>query len=101
MTANPLKPNRYRPGKPVAEEPSSSEDEDEEESEAAVKAREEEERRKRADLQRRQRQQQTAPKASSFPAGKITRGVKDVKIDEEDQDEEGFVTDEGEDEVEE
>ena len=98
MTANPLKPSRYRPGKPVAEEPSSEEEEEEEEGEdeAATKAREEEGRRKRAEAQRRQRQ--AAPKASSFPAGKITKGVQDVKIDEkeEDEDEEGFVTDEEE-----
>ena len=98
MTANPLKPSRYRPGKPVAEEPSSEEEEEEEEDEAATKAREEEERRRRAEAQRRQRQ--VAPKASSFPAGKITKGVQDVKIDEkeEDDDEEGFVTDEDEEE---
>lgn len=98
MTANPLKPSRYRPGKPVAEEPSSEEEEEEEEKdEAATKAREEEERRRRAEAQRRQRQ--AAPKASSFPAGKITKGVQDVKIDEkeeEEEDEEGFVTDEDE-----
>lgn len=98
MTANPLKPSRYRPGKPVVEEPSSEEEEEEEEDEAATKAREEEERRRRAEAQRRQRQ--VAPKASSFPAGKITKGVQDVKIDEkeEDDDEEGFVTDEDEEE---
>ena len=98
MTANPLKPSRYRPGKPVAEEPSSEEEEEEEEDEAATKAREEEERRRRAEAQRRQRQ--VAPKASSFPAAKITKCVQDVKIDEkeEDDDEEGFVTDEDEEE---
>lgn len=100
MTANPLKPGRYRPGKPIAEDPSSSEEEEEGEEEdgAAKKAKEEEERRKRIEAQRQQ------PKATSFPtgaAGKITRGVKDVKIDEredEDEDEEGFVTDEDEEE---
>ncbi|TPR07565.1 hypothetical protein CAN33_0028210 [Aspergillus niger] len=76
MTANPVRPSRYRPGKAIAEEPSSLEQ------------------------QRRQ-----APKASSFPAGaaKIARGVKDVKIEEEeaDEDEEGFVTEEEEEEEEE
>lgn len=103
MTANPTRPARYRPGKPTAEEPSSDEDEDEED-EATIKAREEEERRKRAETQRRQRQQQQQqPKASSFPAGAITKGVKDVRIEEPEQgdegdDEEGFVTDEDEDE---
>lgn len=30
MTANPVKPARYRPGKPIAEEPSSEEEQDEE-----------------------------------------------------------------------
>lgn len=103
MTANPTRPARYRPGKPIAEEPSSDENEDEED-EAAVKAREEEERRKRAEVQRRQRQQQQRqqPKASSFPAGAITKGVQGVKIEEQGddgEDEEGFVTEDEEDEA--
>lgn len=98
MTANPTRPARYRPGKPIAEEPSSDENEDEED-ETAVKAREEDEGRKRAEAQRRQRQQQQKPKASSFPAGAITKGVKDVKIEEQEpDDEDGFVTEDEEDE---
>ncbi|PWY67196.1 hypothetical protein BO70DRAFT_366382 [Aspergillus heteromorphus CBS 117.55] len=99
MTANPLKPSRYRPGKAVPEEPSSSEEEEDEE-EAAEKLRQQQERR-RLEAQRRQ-----APKASSFPAGaavtgKPVKGAKSVKFQEgeEDEDEEGFVTeDEEEDE---
>ncbi|KAE8348799.1 splicing factor, Prp19-binding domain-containing protein [Aspergillus coremiiformis] len=89
MTANPLKPSRYRPGKPIAEEHSSSEEEEDEEEEARIKEQE----RRRLEQQRRQRAQ--APKATSFPAGSITKGVKDVQI-EEDEDEEGFVTEEEE-----
>ena len=100
MTANPTRPARYRPGKPIAEEPSSDEEEDEED-EAAIKAREEEERRKHAEVQRRQRQQQVKqPKASSFPAGAITKGVQGVRIEEQEpDDEEGFVTEDEEDEA--
>ncbi|KAJ5832557.1 microfibrillar-associated protein MfaP1 [Penicillium riverlandense] len=94
MTANPLKPvGRYRPGKPVAAEESSSEEE--EEDDAA--AQQEQERRRQAEAQRRK---QRAPAASSFPAGaagKISKGVQNVRL-EEDEDEEGFVTDEEEDE---
>ncbi|KAL2851487.1 splicing factor, Prp19-binding domain-containing protein [Aspergillus pseudoustus] len=101
MTANPLKPvGRYRPGKPVAEEPSSSEEEDEEEEQNEEEIREQE-RKWRIEEQRRR---QAAPKAGSFPAGAargITKGVEGVKIEkEEEDDEEGFITDE-EDELEE
>lgn len=100
MTANPLKPvRRYRPGKPVAEEPSSSEEE-EEEDEEQIKEQE----RRRQEQQRRLKQRAAPPKASSFPAaaaaGKITQGVRDVKIEPEDEDEEGFVTEEEEEEKE-
>lgn len=91
MTANPLKPSRYRPGKPIAEEPSSSEEEEEEDEEEQIKEQE----RRRLEQQRRQRAQ--APKATSFPGGNITKGVKNVQI-EEDEDEEGFVTEEEEEE---
>ncbi|KAL2821517.1 splicing factor, Prp19-binding domain-containing protein [Aspergillus granulosus] len=104
MTANPLKPvRRYRPGKPVAEEPSSSEeDEEEEQNEEELR---EQERKRRIEEQRRR---QAAPKATSFPSGAaaargITRGVKGVNLqkdEDKDEDEEGFVTDE-EDEQEE
>ncbi|KAL2800513.1 splicing factor, Prp19-binding domain-containing protein [Aspergillus keveii] len=99
MTANPLKPvHRYRPGKPVAEEPSSSEEEeDEEEAQQNEEEAREQERRRRAEGQR--RRQAAVPKASSFPAGAargITKGVEGVRIEkgEEEEDEEGFVTEE-------
>ncbi|CAL5870767.1 uncharacterized protein PFLUO_LOCUS5007 [Penicillium psychrofluorescens] len=95
MTANPLKPvGRYRPGKAVAAEEESSEEEEEEDD---AEAQQEQERRRQAEAQRRK---QRAPAASSFPAGaagKIAKGVQNVRI-EEDEDEEGFVTDEEEDE---
>lgn len=97
MTANPLRPvKRYRPGKPIAEEPSSSEEEEENEEDEQAK---EQERHRQAEALRRQ-QRLHAPKATSFPAGaaarnSITRGVQSVKI-EEDEDEEGFVTEEEE-----
>lgn len=103
MTANPARAKRYRPGKPIAEEPSSDEDEEvEEEEEAEARARAEEEERKK-------RQQQQArpppPKATSYPtqaAGRLAKGVQEVKIEDEDSDEdsdeEGFVTEEEEEE---
>ncbi|KAL3473106.1 splicing factor, Prp19-binding domain-containing protein [Aspergillus californicus] len=95
MTANPIKPGRYRPGKAVPEE-SSSEEEEEEDNEEEIREQE----RKKAEQQRRK---QAAPKASSFPGGKagITKGVRDVKIEkpaQDEDDEEGFVTEEEEDE---
>ena len=94
MTANPLKPvKRYRRGKAIVEEPSSEEDEDDEDDE------DEQEQRRRQEAERRQqRYRQAAPKASSFPsgaAGKLTKAVQDVKI-EDNTDEEGFIT-EGDD----
>ncbi|PLB44356.1 hypothetical protein P170DRAFT_450491 [Aspergillus steynii IBT 23096] len=99
MTANPVRPGRYRPGKAVAEEPSSEEEEDDDEAEAeAEKARIEE--RRRQERLRREQAKAPPPKASSFPAGAVTKGVKNVKIQEED-DEEGFVTEEEEEEEEE
>lgn len=102
MTANPARAKRYRPGKPIAEEPSSDEDEVEEEEEEETRARAEEE-------ERRKRQQQQArpppPKATSYPAqaaGRLAQGVQEVKIEDEDEDEdsdeEGFVTEEEEEE---
>ncbi|KAF5864781.1 Microfibrillar-associated protein 1 [Aspergillus alliaceus] len=96
MTANPLKPSRYRPGKPIAEEPSSSEEEEDDEEER--RQIQEQEQRRRLEQQRRQHRAQ--PKASSFPAGRIKKGVKNAQIEEEEEDEEGFVTEdeEGEDE---
>ncbi|KAL4904757.1 splicing factor, Prp19-binding domain-containing protein [Aspergillus multicolor] len=90
MTKNPQRPARYRPGKAVPEEPSSEEEEEEEEQNEEEIRREEE--RKRLVQQRRK---QAAPKATSFPGAKaVTQGVKDVKIQPEESDEEGFVTDE-------
>ncbi|KXG47293.1 uncharacterized protein PGRI_011630 [Penicillium griseofulvum] len=89
MTKNPLRPTRYRPGKPVAEEHSSEEEEEEEEdAEAEREARREEERRRRAEVLRRAK----GPKASSFPAS----AVAPQKAEEED-DEEGFVTEDEDD----
>lgn len=68
MTANPVRPARYRPGKPVAAEPSSSEESGSEDDEG------EEE----------QQQKTTAavPKATSFPkdASKIASNLKNVDL---------------------
>ncbi|KAL4941077.1 splicing factor, Prp19-binding domain-containing protein [Aspergillus oleicola] len=99
MTANPQRPARYRPGKAVPEEPSSSEEEDEEDNNEEEPRKQEE--RRRAEAQ--QRKQAAAPKATSFPGTKgVTRGVKDVQIEQKEveDDEEGFVTDEDEEEEE-
>ncbi|SLM39264.1 Micro-fibrillar-associated protein 1, C-terminal [Lasallia pustulata] len=67
MTANPIKPARYRPGKPVVEEPSSEEDEDslEEEDQATAPTA-------------------PPPKASSFPseATRIASNLKKVDLNE-------------------
>lgn len=99
MTANPVRPGRYRPGKAVAEEPSSEEEEeDDEDAEAEAEKARIEERRRQERLRR--EQAKAPPKASSFPAGAVTKGVKNVKIQEED-DEEGFVTEDEEEEEEE
>ncbi|EED22935.1 microfibrillar-associated protein MfaP1, putative [Talaromyces stipitatus ATCC 10500] len=91
MTKNPLKPvKRYRPGKALAEEHSLKEDDEEEE------IAQEEERRRQEEAKCRQ-QTRPAPKATSFPsstAGKVTKEVKDVTL--EDEDEEGFITEEEE-----
>ncbi|KAG6989759.1 hypothetical protein G7Y79_00065g094700 [Physcia stellaris] len=106
MTANPIKPARYRPGKPVAEEHSSSEEEDDDSQEEDI--------------------EQTAPppsapppKASSFPseATRIASNLKKVDLNERRKqaaaeeaarleaekaarakEEEGFVTEESEEE---
>lgn len=104
MTANPVKPARYRPGKPIAEEHSS---EDEYETE---------------DEEQEQTQQPQAtvppPKASSFPAeaAKIANNLRNVDLNERrrqaaaeeaarleaqklerEKEEEGFETEESED----
>ncbi|RAH46395.1 microfibrillar-associated 1 family protein [Aspergillus brunneoviolaceus CBS 621.78] len=97
MTANPQRPSRYRPGKPIAEEPS-SDDEDEEEDEEEQRQKEQEERRRREEQRRRAAAlAKPPPKASSFPAG--AAGVKGVRFEEAEaeEDEEGFVTEEEED----
>lgn len=90
MTANPVKPSRYRPGKAIPEEPSSDEEEEDEEDDE--EAQKEQERRQRAEAQRRRQQ---APKASSFPAAAAPAAQ--AARPDSDEDEEGFVTDEEED----
>ena len=67
MTANPLKPSRYRPGKPIAEEPSSDEDYESEQEE-----------------QQEQKQTAPLPKATSFPsdAKTIAGDLKKVDLNE-------------------
>ncbi|KAG0157630.1 hypothetical protein PDIDSM_4815 [Penicillium digitatum] len=92
MTKNPVKPARYRPGKPIAEEPSSEEEDEEENPEEEREARREQERRRRAEALRRAK----APKASSFPAAAAAAAAASQKA-EEDDDEEGFVTEEEDD----
>lgn len=68
MTANPIRPARYRPGKPTAAEPPSDESEE------------------GSDEEEQQQQKQSsaaAPKATSFPsttASKITSNLKDVDL---------------------
>ncbi|RAL14624.1 microfibrillar-associated 1 family protein [Aspergillus homomorphus CBS 101889] len=96
MTANPLKPNRYRPGKAIAEEPSSDEEEDGDDD-AEQRQRELEERRRQEQLRR---AAASRPKASSFPAGQstVTKGVKVEEQEEQEEDEEGFVTEDEEEE---
>lgn len=77
MTANPTKPARYRPGKPVVEEHSSEEDEDEEEEEAND---EDEDRGETAAgaISR------PPPKATSFPTdtSRIASNLKQVDLNE-------------------
>ena len=68
MTANPLKPTRYRPGKGPEEAPSSSTEEDDSQAEEE-------------DLRRSQFPQSApAPKATSFPAAKIASTLKSVDL---------------------
>lgn len=83
MTANPLRPTqRYRPGKALAEEPS-SEEEDESEEEPVSDP------------------QPTRPKATSFPASATTARSRapppSKEVEPDSDDEEGFITDEEED----
>lgn len=105
MTANPVRPARYRPGKPIAEEPSSEEDEDDEPEEE----------------QQQPERKPTAPppKASSFPSNSanISGNLQKVNLNERRRQaaaeetarleaekaaqaaaKEGFVTEESEDE---
>ncbi|KAL8779468.1 MAG: hypothetical protein Q9213_006922 [Squamulea squamosa] len=105
MTANPVKPARYRPGKPVAEE-HSSEDEYETEDE------------EQSQPQQSSKPSAPPPKASSFPtdAAKIANNLRDVDLNarrqqaaaeeaarlaaeklEREREEEGFETAESED----
>ncbi|KAI4214136.1 MAG: hypothetical protein LQ351_003221, partial [Letrouitia transgressa] len=96
MTANPVKPARYRPGKPLVEEASEEDYESEEEH-----------------AQQPQNAPAPPPKPSSFPsdATRITRNLKDVDLNERKrqaaaeeaarvkaEEEEGFVTEESDDE---
>ncbi|ODH46386.1 hypothetical protein GX48_07513 [Paracoccidioides brasiliensis] len=96
MTANPQRPQRYRPGKPIAEEHSSEEEEDDDEE-----INEKEQRREQERL-RRQQHRAPPPKATSFPAAptsKLINGVREVKLEEESEDEAGFLTDEEEEDA--
>ena len=102
MTANPVRPARYRPGKAVAEEPSSDEDTSEVEEEQSTSAT-----------------RAPAPTASSFPSDttRIAGSLKNVDLNERRRqaaaqeaarveaekvaraaEEEGFVTEESEEE---
>ncbi|KAL9012178.1 MAG: hypothetical protein Q9173_003029 [Seirophora scorigena] len=106
MTANPAKPARYRPGKPVAEEHSSEDEYETEEEDEEVN-------------QQPQKASAPPPKASSFPAdaAKIANNLRNVDLNErrrqaaaeeaarleaeklaKAKEEEGFVTDESEEE---
>ncbi|KAL8719263.1 MAG: hypothetical protein Q9225_003722 [Loekoesia sp. 1 TL-2023] len=103
MTTNPVKPARYRPGKPIAEE-HSSEDEYETEEEDAEQSKQ-------------QKANAAPPKASSFPAdaAKIANNLRNVDLNKRKRqaaveeaarleaeklarakEEEGFVTEESE-----
>lgn len=103
MTANPVKPARYRPGKPVAEEHSSEEEYETEDEEP--------------DQPQPPQQASAPPKATSFPAdaAKIANNLRNVDLNERQRqaaaeeaarleaekvaqakEEEGFVTEESE-----
>ncbi|KAK4690133.1 microfibrillar-associated protein 1, partial [Lecanoromycetidae sp. Uapishka_2] len=111
MTANPVKPARYRPGKAVAEESSSEDEED-----GSDEPEEDDDGRQ---TQQTQQSRATPPKATSFPsdATKIARNLKNVDLNERRRqaaakeaarlgkeraeraaEEEGFVTEESEEE---
>ncbi|KAL8939626.1 MAG: hypothetical protein Q9211_002645 [Gyalolechia sp. 1 TL-2023] len=70
MTANPVKPARYRPGKPVAEEHSSEEEYETEDEEP--------------DQSQPPQQPSALPKATSFPAdaAKIANNLRNVDLNE-------------------
>lgn len=70
MTANPLKPKRYRPGKVLAEEYSEEEEEDPEDFDETDEA----------DIQ--ELSEIALPKYSSFPATKIASNLKEVDLKE-------------------
>ena len=96
MTANPVKPARYRPGKPTVEEHSSEEEDEDQEGELPEEPT-----------------RALSPKATSFPsdATKIASNLKKVDLSERRRqaaaeeaarakEEEGFVTEESEEEEE-
>ena len=74
MTANPVKPARYRPGKAVAEEPSSSSDEEKEDDHDEQEVNEQTKRKTAA----------PPPKTSSFPstAANISGNLQKVDLNE-------------------
>ncbi|KAL9603061.1 MAG: hypothetical protein Q9219_001425 [cf. Caloplaca sp. 3 TL-2023] len=73
MTANPVKPSRYRPGKPTVEDPPSEDDYETEEEEEEPNQ-----------TQQSQRTGASHPKASSFPAdaAKIANNLRNVDLNE-------------------
>lgn len=113
MTANPIKPARYRPGKPVVEEHSSEEDEEEVEVEEDIDEDDDRGETAPGAISR------PPPKATSFPSDttKIASNLKQVDLNERKRraalqeaarveaenaaralEEEGFVTEESEEE---
>ncbi|KAL8803781.1 MAG: hypothetical protein Q9182_002991 [Xanthomendoza sp. 2 TL-2023] len=78
MTANPVKPARYRPGKPVEEEHSSEDEYETEEEE------EEEEEEVEQEQAQKPSQASAPPKATSFPseAAKIASNLRSVDLNE-------------------
>lgn len=88
MTANPSRPvRRYRPGKALADEPSSSDEDEEDELEG-----------------QQQQQQQPAPPQKKVPAKPTLQASNGISRSESsepanDDDEEGFVTEEEDDDV--
>jgi len=75
MTANPVRPARYRPGKPIAEDPSSSESSDAEPEDPRQQPNEQ--------SQAPNSKRAPPPKATSFPADakKLTSNLKNVDLE--------------------